>query len=217
VFSVVNRLCEIVPGISQQSLAESLGLDRLKFREQKVSAKVISKGTKEVNRFRDCQHIKLKLNGQEFDFKGVASVLEGKSDAAGLFVPEGYSRPSSLKADQIANQAVLQARRYVCDYYDSEYRTEGREDEPSGVVAYLEDGQEKWKKNYSEADLHLQLTHMIHQIDVDQVLARIKDEEGSAGRDVEFLRCCLQPALGALKELRGMCAYSTINLKNILP
>eukprot|EP00958_Prasinococcus_capsulatus_P024366 scaffold3791_cov390-Prasinococcus_capsulatus_cf.AAC.10 len=134
VHPVVARLCAPIEGTDASRLADCLGLDPARFRGQVVQQtsgddQLLSSAAflDDEDRFKTCNPLVLSVPGENgvsrtFQFPGIQPVAQGKMSMKEALSPpikdgETVDLPQVSTA-ALANQALLQARLQISDYYD---------------------------------------------------------------------------------------------------
>ena len=154
---VVSRLCEPISGVDDRSLAECLGLDGNKYKQKRpVHENVVQNVSQSQPRhqqcFRNCEPLVLSHEGQSFPFCGVDAIVNGSVHAEKALLPPEISFASQrLSAGQIANQATVQARRHIAEYFDTQFRLNDDEETTTRVPHFADkNGGGKWKPIITE-------------------------------------------------------------------
>lgn len=217
---LVSRLCEPIEGISMRSLAESLGLDGTKYRSSNYPRHRISIQNQPTEPELEGTPLSLKLGEQPFTFCGVQSIVDGQISMEDALKPKDaiLASGSEFKTGQFANQVTLQARRCIMAYYDAACKIEEDEESKTRIPRYAEsEGNPKWLREISERQLYQQLTVFVKQLDVDAAISKIKAPEKKQAliSKYESLKNFLQGGLTAVRDLRNLCEFGTINFSSL--
>ncbi|KAL3140235.1 hypothetical protein ABBQ38_004509 [Trebouxia sp. C0009 RCD-2024] len=244
VHPVVSRLCAPIEGTDAAHLADCLGLDPAKFRQQVIAASSDARQEAQLaaasvfddnDRYKDCQPLWLKAHdGSAFKFVGAAELVKGTVSVDAAFVPPdavGSSDIKPLTSAQLANQVQLRARQFVSQYYDGwlksddellpvETRNVSLRTQPEGkpgTAPPMATQQGHMARTYTEADLYTQLAHFARLLDAERAAEQLEKEADrqAALERVAPVRAALAAGLQAIKKLQDANAYRWISLHSL--
>ncbi|DBA99385.1 TPA: hypothetical protein ACH3X3_011985 [Trebouxia sp. C0006] len=244
VHPVVSRLCAPIEGTDAAHLADCLGLDPAKFRQQVNAAAGNAREEAQLaaasvfdddDRYKDCQPLWLKAkDGSAFKFVGAAELVKGTVSADSALMPPdaaGSSDLTPLAPAQLANQVQLRAREFVSQYYDGWLKSDDellpvetrnvslrtQADGKPGTAPPAANHHGHMSRSYTEADLYTQLAHFERLLDVDRAARQLEREQDKAAalERVAPVRAALAAGLQAIQRLQDANAYRWISLHSL--
>lgn len=235
---VVSRLCASIEGTDPAHLADCLGLDSSRYhkansgggaaREDALLTAALTMDDEQ--RYKDCYPFTVQAaSGEQFRFPGVSKAVESNS-LDGVLCTPGSTPDKAISGSTLANQALLQARRWISEFYDGDmkcdddvYPFQTRDvslrrspEAPLGSLPADPKVSGQMQKCFSESDLYTQLCYLHRLVDCEGVLKRLPESERALGATrVGAFRSTFDQAKQYAARLRDRSAYRWVQLSGL--
>eukprot|EP00963_Diacronema_lutheri_P000149 scaffold6_cov330-Pavlova_lutheri.AAC.1 len=235
---VVSRLCASIEGTDPAHLADCLGLDPSRFHKANSGGGLAREDAlltaaltlDDDQRYKDCYPFTVCMaNGEQFNFPGVSKALENSS-LDGVMRPPDSTSSETLSGSTLANQAVLQARKWISEFYDGELKCDDdifpfqtrdvslRRSREAHLGSLPADPKitGQMQRVFPESKLYTQLCYLHRLVDCEGLLKRLPEAERAVGaKRVESLRSTFDEAKLFAAKYRDRAAYRWVQLSDL--